>query len=190
MTNDFITSAKNQFEYYRLLGEKTFSQLSEEQLFWKYNDESNSIATIVKHLSGNMLSRWTDFYNSDGEKEWRNRDSEFDNDIKDKNELLEKWNNGWNCLFNVIDNLNVDDLDKIIYIRNQGHSVTEAINRQLAHYPYHIGQIVFIGKMVCDDKWSSLSIPKGNSSSYNNEKFEKPKERLHFTKEFIDDKKK
>ena len=190
MTNDFITSAKNQFEYYRLLGEKTFIQLSEEQLFWKYNDESNSIATIVKHLSGNMLSRWTDFYNSDGEKEWRNRDSEFDNDIKDKNELLEKWNNGWNCLFNVIDNLNVDDLDKIIYIRNQGHSVTEAINRQLAHYPYHIGQIVFIGKMVCDDKWSSLSIPKGNSSSYNNEKFEKPKERLHFTKEFIDDKKK
>lgn len=190
MTNDFITSAKNQFEYYRLLGEKTFSQLTEEQLFWKFNEESNSIATIVKHLSGNMLSRWTDFYNSDGEKEWRNRDAEFDNDIKDKNELIERWNNGWNCLFNVIDNLNVEDLGKIIYIRNQGHSVTEAINRQLAHYPYHIGQIVFIGKMVCNEKWSSLSIPKGNSSEYNEKKFEQPKERLHFTKEFIDDKKK
>ena len=93
-------------------------------------------------------------------------------------------------MFNVIDNLNVEDLDKIIYIRNQGHSVTEAINRQLTHYPYHIGQIVFIGKMVCNEKWSSLSIPKGNSSEYNEKKFEQPKERLHFTKEFIDDKKK
>ena len=188
MTNDFITSAKNQFEYYKLLGEKTFSQLTEEQLFWNYNDESNSIATIVKHLSGNMLSRWTDFFTTDGEKEWRNRDSEFDNDIKDKNDLIEQWNTGWKIFFNVIENLKVDDLDKIIYIRNQGHSVTEAINRQLAHYPYHIGQIVFIGKMVCDDKWNSLSIPKGKSTIYNQEKFEQPKEKRHFTKEFIDSK--
>ncbi|MDX2249715.1 MAG: DUF1572 domain-containing protein [Bacteroidia bacterium] len=180
MKNDFINSAKNQFEYYKQLGEKTFSQLSEEQLFWKYNEESNSIATIVKHLSGNMLSRWTDFFHSDGEKEWRNREAEFDNDIKNKEELLLKWNEGWNCLFKVIDNLTVDDLDKIVYIRNQGHSVTEAINRQLAHYPYHVGQIVFIGKMICDGKWQSLSIPKGNSNSYNKEKFEKPKQRYEY----------
>lgn len=185
MSNDFISSVKNQFEYYKLLGEKTFSQLSEEQPFWAYNDESNSIATIVKHLSGNMLSRWTDFFNSDGEKEWRNRDAEFNNDIKDKNELLEKWNVGWNCLFNVIDNLKVDDLDKIIYIRNQGHSVTEAVNRQLAHYPYHIGQIVFIGKMVCNDNWTSLSIPKGNSSNTTVKNLNNQKKNFILLKNFL-----
>ena len=190
MTNDYISSIKNQFDYYKMLGEKTFSQLSEEQLFWKFNENSNSIATIVKHLSGNMLSRWTDFFTTDGEKEWRNRDAEFDNDIQNKEGLLNNWEKGWNCLFNIIDNLTIEDLDKIIYIRNQGHSVTEAINRQLAHYPYHIGQIVYIGKMVLDNKWNSLSIPKGNSQNYNKEKFDKPKERLHFTDEYLNKKKK
>lgn len=169
--NDYIVSTRKQFDYYKMLGEKTFTQVSDEQLFWQYNEESNSIAMIVKHLWGNMLSRWTDFLTSDGEKEWRQRDAEFENDITTREELLNKWNEGWNCLFSALDSLTTDDLSKVIYIRNQGHSVVEAINRQLAHYPYHVGQIVFIGKMVCDANWTSLSISKGNSKVFNEDMF-------------------
>jgi hypothetical protein len=189
MTNDYLYSVKKQFEYYKMLGDKTFSQLQDDKLFWQYNEDSNSIATIVKHIWGNMLSRWTDFLNSDGEKEFRNRDAEFENDINNREELLDKWNEGWNCLFNAINSLTTDDLEKIIYIRNQGHTVFEAINRQLAHYPYHIGQIVFLGKMLAENGWTWLSIPKGNSQSYNKDKFSKPKQRGHFTDEFLNDKK-
>lgn len=189
MNNDYLDSVRKQFEYYKMLGEKTFAQLPDEKLFWQCNPESNSIATIVKHLWGNMLSRWTDFLTTDGEKEWRNRDAEFENDIVTRQELSEKWNAGWDCLFNALNALTTDDLGKEIYIRNQGHTVMEAINRQLAHYPYHIGQIVFIGKMVCDDHWRSLSIPKGDSKKYNKSKFSKPKQKQHFTDEYIDKKK-
>jgi hypothetical protein len=185
MNTAYLESAKKQFEYYKMLGDKTIEQLPDAKLFWQYNDESNSIAVIVKHLSGNMLSRWTDFLTSDGEKDWRHRDSEFENDIQTKTELIQKWNDGWNCFFNALNSLKEDDLSKTIYIRNQGHSVTEAINRQLAHYPYHIGQMVFIGKMICSDKWVSLSIPKGNSNTYNTEKFSKEKHNEHFTEEFL-----
>lgn len=187
--DQYLESAKKQFEYYKLLGEKTFAQLENEKLFWQYNEDSNSIATIVKHLWGNMLSRWTDFMTTDGEKESRNREAEFDNDIKDRSELMQKWNEGWACLFNALDTIKAEDLDKIIYIRNQGHTITEAINRQLAHYPYHVGQIVYIGKMVNGSKWTSLSIPRGNSQTYNLEKFSKPKEMGHFTDEYLKDKK-
>src|SRR3954469_25590984 len=105
MTKDYLESAKKQFEYYKMLGEKTIDQTPEDKLFWKYNEESNSIATIVKHLWGNMLSRWTDFLTSDGEKEWRNRDAEFENDINSRQALVEKWNEGWNCLFNALKDL-------------------------------------------------------------------------------------
>ncbi len=189
MTYDYIQSAIKQFEYYKMLGDKTFSQLTDDKLFWQYNEDSNSIATIVKHLSGNMLSRWTDFLTTDGEKEWRNRDAEFENDISSRQELLDRWNEGWTCLINALNSLTTNDLVKIIYIRNQGHTVIEAINRQLAHYPYHIGQIVFIGKMLCENGWTSLSIPKGNSKTYNSDKFAKPKQKAHFTDEFLKDKK-
>ncbi len=175
MTNDFLGSAKKQFEYYKLLGDKTFVQLSDEQLFWQYNQESNSIAIIVKHLSGNMVTRWTNFLTTDGEKDWRKRDEEFNNDIVTREELLTKWNGGWQCLFDAIHSLNGMDLTKEIFIRNQRHTIVEAINRQLAHYPYHIGQIVLIGKIVCNDTWNSLSIPKGTSKEYNEDKFSKPK---------------
>ncbi len=185
MADNYLESMVMQFEYYKMLGEKTFDQVEEEQLFWQYNEDSNSIAVIVKHLWGNMLSRWTDFLNSDGEKEWRNRDAEFEGDIKNKDELLEKWNDGWSCLFEAVKNLNEDDLQKIIYIRNQGHTVVEAINRQLAHYAYHVGQIVYCGKMLTKNKWSSLSIPKGNSKEFNKEKFSQSKNRKHFTDEFL-----
>ena len=136
-----------------------------------------------------MLSRWTDFLTSDGEKEWRNRDAEFENNISSREELLDKWNSGWTCLLDALAELTQEDLQKEIYIRNMGHSVTEAINRQLAHYPYHIGQIVFIGKMACGENWNSLSIPKGKSNTYNTDKFSKPKHKEHFTNEFLKDKK-
>lgn len=185
MNTAYLESAKKQFEYYKMLGDKTIAQLPDDKLFWQYNDESNSIAIIVKHLSGNMLSRWTDFLTSDGEKEWRHRDAEFENDIQTKTELIQKWNQGWDCLFNALNSLTIEDLSKTIYIRNQGHSIAEAINRQLAHYPYHVGQMVFIGKMICNEKWTSLSIPKGNSKSYNDEKFSKDKHNEHFTEEFL-----
>ncbi len=186
MYTDYLESSKKQFEYYKMLGDQTIAQLPDDKLFWQYNSESNSIATIVKHLNGNMLSRWTDFLTTDGEKEWRQRDAEFDDTIASKNELIQKWNEGWDCLFKTLNSLGEQDFSKTIYIRNQGHTVIEAINRQLAHYPYHVGQIVFIGKMICNDKWVSLSIAKGNSTAYNAEKFSKSKHKEHFTKEFLE----
>jgi Protein of unknown function (DUF1572) len=189
MENDYLESVRKQFEYYKMLGEKTFIQLSDEQLFWQYNEESNSIATIVKHLWGNMLSRWTDFLTTDGEKEWRQREAEFDNDITTREEMIHKWNEGWACLFKAIDSVNENNINETIYIRNMGHSVVEALNRQLAHYPYHIGQIVFIGKMAVGNTWNSLSIPRGNSKEYNAEKFAKPKHKEHFTSEFLNSEK-
>ncbi|MBI3133033.1 MAG: DUF1572 family protein [Bacteroidetes bacterium] len=187
--NDFLTSTRKQFDYYKQLGEKTFDQVADEKLFWQANSESNSIATIVKHLWGNMLSRWTDFMTTDGEKEWRQRDAEFDNDVQTRAAMMQKWNEGWDCLFAALDSLKEDDLARIIYIRNQGHTVLEAINRQLAHYPYHVGQIVFIGKLVQAENWNSLSIPRGKSDVYNKEKFDQPKSRQHFTDEYLKGKK-
>jgi hypothetical protein len=189
MESDYLESVKKQFEYYKLLGEKTIAQLPPEKLFWQYNPESNSIATIVKHLHGNMMSRWTDFLTTDGEKEWRKRDAEFENTIDSKELLMQLWDEGWTCFFNALNGLTDSDLSRTIYIRNQGHTVTEAINRQLAHYPYHVGQIVFIGKMICNETWTSLSIPRGSSNVYNKEKFSKPKHNEHFTEEFLKNKK-
>lgn len=188
MDKEYIKGVIKQFEYYKMLGEKTFNQLSTQDLFWKYNEESNSIAVIVNHLSGNMLSRWTDFLHSDGEKATRNRDQEFEEVLRTKEEIINKWNQGWKILLDTLQSLTPEDLDRIVYIRNEGHTVSEAINRQLAHYPYHIGQIVFIGKMRADSNWKSLSIPKGNSEVYNAEKFSKEKEKTHFTDEFLDKK--
>jgi Protein of unknown function (DUF1572) len=185
MVNTFLSSATSQFQYYKLLGEKTFAQLTDAQLFWQYNEESNSIAIIVQHMAGNMLSRWTDFLTTDGEKENRNREAEFDNDVITKDALLTLWEKGWQCLFDALASITEQDLEKEIFIRNQGHTVVEAINRQLAHYPYHVGQIVFIGKMICNNNWASLSIPKGNSKIYNEEKFAKPKHTEHFTDEYF-----
>ena len=181
LNNSYLESVKKQFLYYKTLGEKAMDQLEPEQLFVAVNDYTNSIATIVKHLSGNMLSRWTDFLTSDGEKEWRNRDSEFEETISTKEELLITWNKGWDCFFNAIDSLTPDQLTTIIYIRNEGHTVIEAINRQLAHYPYHIGQMVFYAKMLKQSEWTSLSIPKNKSNSYNADKFAKEKSIKNFT---------
>lgn len=177
----YLTSAIKQFEYYKNLGDKTFSQLSFDEIQWQSNQESNSIAVIVKHMVGNMLSRWTNFTTEDGEKSWRQRDDEFNNDFNSFEEFIAAWESGWTILFKALKPLNTNDLENIIYIRNQGHTVTEAINRQLAHYAYHTGQIVFLGKLLKGGDWKSLSIPKGDSSKYNEEKFKKIKERRHFT---------
>ena len=181
MEEAYVASSVKQFKYYKSLGDKTISQLSFSELQWSPNVESNSIAIMVKHLVGNMLSRWTHFLTEDGEKTWRNRDDEFVDSYNSKDELLEAWHTGWDCLFEAIMPLNEIDFEKIIFIRNQGHTVTEAINRQLAHYSYHVGQIVFLGKLIKGSQWQSLSIPKGKSTNYNQEKFSKPKGKRHFT---------
>jgi hypothetical protein len=180
MQSPYLSSARKQFEYYKLLAEKTMQQLSDEQLCWQYDAESNSIETIVKHLWGNMMSRWTDFMHSDGEKEWRQRDAEFEPEHPDRAALMAKWDEGWNCLFAALDSLTESDLQLIVYIRNMGQTVQDAINRQLAHYPYHVGQIVFIGKMMAGENWQSLSIPRGGSQQYNSDKFAQPKRVEHF----------
>ncbi|MCD8529231.1 MAG: DUF1572 domain-containing protein [Chitinophagales bacterium] len=169
------------FEYYKSLGEKTFEQVDEKELFWQFNEESNSIAVIVNHLQGNMKSRWTDFLTTDGEKEWRNRDQEFEDVIKDKETLLQKWNEGWECLFSALESVNESNIDTIVYIRNQAHTISDAVNRQLAHYAYHVGQIVLLGKMCAGNNWTSLSIPKGKSTDFNQNKMQAGKHSGHFT---------
>ncbi len=177
----YLTSITKEFEYYKTVGERTFEQLEEKELFWHYNDTSNSIAIIVNHLWGNMKSRWTNFLTEDGEKSWRNRDLEFESVTKTREELLYQWNDGWNCLFDALKQLNETNIASEIYIRNQAHSVPEAINRQLGHYTYHIGQIVYIGQMIKGEAWQSLTIPKGKSSEFNQTKFSKGKHRGHFS---------
>lgn len=181
MELEYIQSVINQFEYYKSVAEKTFNQINEQDYFWQYNTESNSIAIIVNHLWGNMKSRWTDFLTSDGEKQWRNRDLEFEHVIQSKEEFYAKWNDGWKTLFEALNQINKQNFYTKIYIRNQEHSIIEALNRQLAHYAYHIGQIVFIGKMIKDNQWVSLTIPKGNSNQFNKEKFSKGKHGGHFS---------
>jgi hypothetical protein len=177
----YLESVKKQFLYYKTLGEKAMEQLEPELLFVTINEDTNSIATIVKHLSGNMLSRWTDFLTTDGEKERRNRDQEFENDLQTKEAVLDAWDKGWNRLFTTLNALQPDQLSSIIYIRNEGHSVIEAINRQLAHYPFHVGQMVFYAKQIKKTNWDSLSIPKNNSKEYNSEKFAQEKSIKNFT---------
>lgn len=176
-----LDSIIKQFEYYESLGKKAMEQISMEDLFWRSHEDSNSIAIIVKHLNGNMLSRWTDVFNTDGEKPWRNRDDEFCDLKGDKEDVMKLWSDGWACLLSTLKSLSDQDLDRIIYIRNEGHTVLEAINRQLCHYSYHVGQIVFIARMLSNDSWNSLSIPKNASDAYNQDKFNQRKSKSHFT---------
>jgi hypothetical protein len=177
----YIESVKKQFLYYKMLGEKAMHQLEPDQLFFMANEDTNSIATIVKHLAGNMLSRWTDFMTTDGEKDWRQRDAEFENDLTTKDEVMQLWDKGWDYFLYSLNSIEPEHLAHIIYVRNEGHTVIEAINRQLAHYPYHIGQIVFSAKQLKHSSWDSLSIPRNASSSYNADKFAKDKSIKNFT---------
>ncbi len=187
MNIQYMESALRQFKMYKQLGEKAIAQMSDDSLNWQANADSNSVANIVKHLHGNMLSRWTDFLTTDGEKEWRKRDEEFEPEQLGRAALVSQWEEGWKCMFNALEGLSDDDLTKIIYIRNQGHTVLEAIFRQVAHYSYHVGQIVYIAKLCSHDNRNSLSIPRNKSAEYNSEKFAKEKERKHFTDEFLKD---
>jgi hypothetical protein len=132
-----------------------------------------------------MMSRWTDFLATDGEKEWRKRDAEFENDMGDREAIMQKWEEGWQCLFNALGSITDSDLARIVYIRNEGHTILEAINRQIAHYSYHVGQIVYVAKMVKNEGWISLSIPRNKSKDYNKDKFSKEKENRHFTDDLL-----
>lgn len=165
MDNTFLESVKKQFRQYKALGEKAMDQTPDAKLSWQYNEESNSMVTIVKHLWGNMLSRWTDFLTSDGEKPWRKRDEEFENESISREALLTKWEQGWTCLFDALEKLEPGDLQKIVYIRSESLTVQDAIIRQLAHYSYHVGQIVFIAK-ISAESWDTLSIPRERSKQH------------------------
>lgn len=164
---EFLNTLIARVKYYKQLGEKTFEQLEEKDFHWQPSSESNSIAVIIQHLTGNMLSRWTNFLTEDGEKEWRQRDDEFEIHSYSKKQLIDIWNRGWDCFLNTLNSLKADDLLKTIYIRKEPMIAIDAINRQLAHYPYHIGQIVYIGRMIRNENWKNLSIPKGTSQQYN-----------------------
>jgi hypothetical protein len=181
ITSTYITNTKKLFLYYKGLAQKAIDQVDEKDINWKYNEASNSIALIVHHMSGNMLSRFTDFLTTDGEKTWRNREAEFEEGYPDKKTMLEAWEKGWNTLFKTMDGLTEADLERIIYIRNEGQTVMDALQRQLAHYPHHVGQILFIAKMLKGADWTSLSIPKGGSAGYNQQKFSSEKVIKHFT---------
>jgi hypothetical protein len=178
---NFLMGTKKLFQYYKGLGEKAIAQVGDKDINWKPNEASNSIALVVHHITGNMLSRFTDFLTSDGEKPWRNREAEFEEGYKNKAELMEAWEKGWSKLFEAIDSVKEDDLDKIIYIRNEGQTVMDAFQRQLAHYSSHVGQIIYMAKHIKGNEFQSLSIPKGGSSGYNQKKFSGDKTTGHFT---------
>ena len=163
----YIQSALKRFREYKTLGEKTFAQLEENEMLFSPNEASNSIAVIIQHMHGNMLSRWTNFLTEDGEKEWRHRDEEFEIRQATKKELIQLWEKGWAALFSALEKLEAPHLTGTITIRTQPLTVVDAINRQLAHYSYHVGQIVYLGRWIRDKEWTSLSIPKGESGAYN-----------------------
>ena len=170
----FLQSAIKRLSYYKELGDKTLAQLADADFHYQPNEVSNNIAIIIQHMAGNMLSRWTDFLTTDGEKEWRNRDAEFDNQQLNKEQLVQLWQKGWLCCLTTLQSLTEDDLLKTIYIRSEGLLVVDAINRQLAHYPYHVGQIIGVAKIITNNNWKNLSIPKGSSSQFNQQMAHKP----------------
>lgn len=163
---EYLHVVRERFVELKGQGEKTFDQLNEDDFHWSLNDNSNSIAILIQHVSGNMVSRWTDFLTTDGEKPNRNRDGEFETKRFTKVRLLDCWEHGWRVFLNALESLHEHDLENNVYIRGQAHSVIEAIERQMAHYAAHIGQIIFIGKQIKGEEWKSLSIPKGDSDTY------------------------
>lgn len=173
--NKYLEIVQERFEHVKSLGDGTINQLSEQDIHWKLNDSSNSIAVIVKHVSGNMISRWTDFLTTDGEKDSRNRDQEFDDDISTKQEMSVLWGRGWDTLLRTLDELTGEDLLKKVTIRGEDHTVLEAIERQMAHYSYHVGQMVYAGKQLKGESWESLSIPVGKSEEYLQDKLSRRK---------------
>ncbi|MEP6684353.1 MAG: DUF1572 family protein [Parafilimonas sp.] len=163
----FLQSAIKKFKAQKTLGEKTFAQLNDKDFVFKPSEESNSIALIIQHMRGNMLSRWTNFLTKDGEKPWRERDKEFEDILSAKQDILNAWNSGWSCVLDVLDNLKTEDLLKTITIRNEPLLVVDAIVRQIDHYGYHVGQIVYIAKIIKGADWQTLSIAKNISNDFN-----------------------
>jgi hypothetical protein len=166
-TTSYLEDSIALFRYYKKLAEGAMTQVTDEQLLTLLDEEMNSIAQIVKHMAGNMRSRWTDFLTTDGEKPDRDRDSEFVNPPATRKALLEVWESGWNRVFGALEPLSEADLGRIVKIRGEAHSVMQAINRQLAHYAYHCGQIVFLAKHLQHAQWKSLSVPRGQSARFN-----------------------
>jgi uncharacterized damage-inducible protein DinB len=166
-TISYLSDSLTVFRYYKTLGERAMAQLNDEALFAVLDDEMNSIAVIVKHMAGNMRSRWTDFLTSDGEKPDRKRDAEFTDPPPTREALLAAWEEGWRYVFTALEPLSEDDLQRKVTIRGEPHSVMQAINRQIAHYSYHCGQIVLLAKHFKSDDWQSLSIPKRRSDEFN-----------------------
>lgn len=166
-TTSYIEESLTVFRLYKRMAEGAMAQLSDDQLFVTLDAESNSVALIVKHMAGNMRSRWTDFLTSDGEKPNRNRDTEFEDPPATREALMECWENGWKLVFAALEPLTDADLSRTITIRGEAHSVMQAINRQIAHYAQHIGQIVFLAKHLLGKKWKTLSIPRHKSADYN-----------------------
>jgi hypothetical protein len=166
-TTSYIEESLAVFRQYKKMAENAMAQLSDDQLFTTLDGEMNSIAVIVKHITGNMRSRWTNFLTSDGEKPDRNRDSEFVEPPETREALLERWESGWKTVFDAIEPLTDADLKRTVTIRSEPHSVMQAINRQVAHYSSHIGQIVFLAKHLAGPNWKSLSIPRNRSADFN-----------------------
>jgi hypothetical protein len=171
MTLKFTTSYREDsievFRYYKKLAERAMEQVKDEQLTAVLDSQMNSIAIIVKHMAGNMRSRWTDFLTSDGEKPDRNRDTEFVDAPVSRDPIQKTWEEGWQTLFNALSPLSEADLGRTVLIRGEPHSVMQAINRQIAHYAYHCGQIVLLAKHFQADEWKSLSVPRGKSAEFN-----------------------
>lgn len=167
IVNSYLISAYKEFQRYETLGRKTMEQLSDPDLLHQPAQEVNSIAVTVKHLHGNMMSRWTDFMTEDGEKEWRERDGEFEDTLKTREEVYDLWTEGWNLVFDTLEKMRISEIEHKVVIRGEEHTVIEATNRQLCHYAYHVGQMVLIGKMLIGEKWESLSIPRGKSKEFN-----------------------
>ncbi|MGA3334775.1 MAG: DUF1572 domain-containing protein [Terracidiphilus sp.] len=166
-TTSYVQDALSIFRYYKRLADRAMEQVTDEQLFAFLDREANSIAIIVKHMAGNMRSRWTDFLTTDGEKPNRDRDSEFVDPPATRSDVLAAWEDGWNRLFTALEPLTDADLGRTVAIRGEAHSVMQAINRQLAHYPHHVGQIVLLAKHFACDRWQSLSVPRNKSAEFN-----------------------
>jgi len=168
-----VQSVIRQFNTYKELGEKAMERMTDAQINEQPGPSCNAVSVIVRHLHGNMMSRCTDFLESDGEKSWRMRDEEFESDCANRELLMRRWNEGWDCLFDALGQLQDSDLERTVRIRGEQHSVTEAIHRQMMHYAYHVGQLVYVSKWMNGAEWESLSIPKGGSESYNREMLRK-----------------
>src|SRR5882762_7588894 len=166
-TTSYLKDSLDVFRYYKKLGERAMAQCPDDALFASLDAESNSIAIVVKHLAGNMRSRWTDLLTTDGEKPDRNRDTEFEDAPKTRAALTELWERGWKYVFDALEQLGDEDLVRTIAIRTEPHSVMQDINRQVAHYSYHVGQIVYLARHFAGDKWQTLTIPKKKSAEFN-----------------------